>query len=597
MAYIDGLCPGYKYHFRIRAQSVAGWGMWSAPVISSCSEFPVSVGYTQKIHKIRIPNSGFYRITASGAKAHDGLNYIGGKGAVISAVFALDAGSMLIMLSGGMSQRNICNSGGGGGSFVILNEVTQENLLIAAGGGGGTRGFDERDADGCDASLEPSGTNGRGHEHGSGGKDGAPGEDADMYAGPCWGYGGAGFLADSTTAKCFLNGGQGGQSGGFGGGGSVGLYGGGGGGGYSGGGGGRGGGGGGSYIRSDGRKVEKKLGNDGYGSITIEKIDYLAAPQASSAVPTNFKYSPPSTTAIPATNVGSGYSVPPPTLPGTFPHPTTVESQTSAASSTGGISSMGGSSSGVSSARQSSVGSSVAADGLPAVHKESRSSTSHSNQSDAASPKSVSPVTSGQQQYVLYNDTPSYARPPGQDISHTVLPGPDIPATAPILAPRDLTHISPPLLNSTPVLLDLSVVLEAQPPFAGHLSSTVLPMDPSHVPPTGQMIAQPPQTVAPLPRVASIPHDVRHVALMEQSQLLPTNSDVPSIPPPSQALLQYTPATGQDHHPVPPAPLGQEAPRNGQNLRRVPPNGHDVPPTGQDPPYVPPTGQDSAYGN
>ena len=273
-AYISYLCPGYSYRFRIRSSNAAGLGMWSNQVISSCEDFPFNLGYTKKIHRIRIPQNGYYRITASGAKAKDGQRCFGGCGAIISAVFSLKAGELLIVLCGGMSELQYCNTGGGGGTFIAVNEINKDNLLIAAGGGGGTRGFDDRDENGCDASLEPSGTDGRGHEHGKGGVDGGPGEDANSsnFVGPCWGYGGAGFLQNASSARSFLSGGDAGQYGGFGGGGAVGVYGGGGGGGYSGGGGGRGGGGGGSYVREDGIDVEKKIGNEGHGSVLIEKV-------------------------------------------------------------------------------------------------------------------------------------------------------------------------------------------------------------------------------------------------------------------------------------------------------------------------------------
>lgn len=271
-SFIDNLCPGFTYRFRIRAANAAGLGMWSDPVTGTCEDFPVTVRYTKLIHKLRIPVSGYYRIRAEGAKARDGLVCTGGRGAIITATFALKAGDIVSILCGGMSQFNVCNTGGGGGTFVVVNETTKENLLIAAGGGGGTRGLDDQDLNGDDASLETWGTDGRGHEHGLGGKDGAPGEDANKFQGPCWGYGGAGYLQNSSTARGFLNGGTGGSNGGFGGGGAVGMYGGGGGGGYSGGGGGRGGGGGGSYVRNDGIDVEKMIGCESHGMVCIDKV-------------------------------------------------------------------------------------------------------------------------------------------------------------------------------------------------------------------------------------------------------------------------------------------------------------------------------------
>ena len=274
-SYIQDICPGYKYRFRIRSQNVAGWGMWSKSVVTKCDTFPIWIKGTRRIHRIRIPSDGYYRLTAKGAKGADGKVHYGGRGAIISGTFFLKSGDVLIVLVGTMSTMSVCNTGGGGGSFIAVNETSQSNLLIAAGGGGGTRGLEERDEDGCDANLETWGTDGLGKEHGKGGTGGAPGEDAnsDGFSGPCWGYGGAGFLQNSSSARSFFEGGMGGQYGGFGGGGAVGLYGGGGGGGYSGGGGGRGGGGGGSYIKEDALNIRKVVGNESYGEIEIKIVE------------------------------------------------------------------------------------------------------------------------------------------------------------------------------------------------------------------------------------------------------------------------------------------------------------------------------------
>ena len=280
-SYVQDLCPGYKYRFRIRSQNVAGWGMWSKSVITKCDPFPLMIKGTKRIHRIRIPRDGHYRLTAKGAKGADGKVKYGGRGAIISGTFSLKAGDVLIVLVGTMSTMSVCNTGGGGASFIAVNEISQENLLIAAGGGGGTRGLEDRDEDGCDANLETSGTDGLGKEHGTGGVGGAPGENAnsDGFSGPCWGYGGAGFMQNSSSARSFFEGGTGGQYGGFGGGGAVGLYGGGGGGGYSGGGGGRGGGGGGSYVREGALNIRKVVGNEGHGEVEIKVV--VVPPQSS----------------------------------------------------------------------------------------------------------------------------------------------------------------------------------------------------------------------------------------------------------------------------------------------------------------------------
>ncbi len=123
--YVDFLCPGYTYKFKVHSQNDAGWGMWSESVTSKCSDFPVTFEYTKRIHRICIPLSAHYCITARGAKAADGQKRTGGKGAIISTTFSLKQGDILIFLCGGMSQRHEYSSGGGGGTFVALNDITQ----------------------------------------------------------------------------------------------------------------------------------------------------------------------------------------------------------------------------------------------------------------------------------------------------------------------------------------------------------------------------------------------------------------------------------------------------------------------------------------
>jgi len=269
--FVNAICPGYSYRFRIRSRSLSGWGMWSKSIIGRFDEFPCTLGFIGKIVTVQIPSTGQYRITAKGAKAADSDHLKGGRGAIISATFLLHKGDLLEILCGGMSDRQGCHSGGAGGTFVAVNSRQLEDILLVAGGGGGTRGYDDQDVDGCDASLEPNGTSADTIHCAEGGMNGAPGKDAN-FLGPSWGYGGAGWKQSSTTAKSFVDGGNGGECGGFGGGGSVGLYGGGGGGGFSGGGGGRGGGGGGSYVRSDGDNVTKEVGHCGYGEVEVAKV-------------------------------------------------------------------------------------------------------------------------------------------------------------------------------------------------------------------------------------------------------------------------------------------------------------------------------------
>ena len=281
--FVNAICPGYTYQFRMRSCSVSGWGMWSKSITGHFVDFPCTLGYIAKIVTIQIPSTGHYRITAKGAKAADSDVFKGGRGAIISATFLLQKGDLLEILCGGMSERQGCHSGGAGGTFVAVNSrQIFENILLVAGGGGGTRGYDHQDCDGCDGNLEPNGTSANIIHCADGGKDGAPGKDAN-FLGPPWGHGGAGWQQSSTTAKSFVEGGDGGECGGFGGGGSVGLYGGGGGGGFSGGGGGRGGGGGGSYVRSDGENVTKEVGNLDHGKVEIERVTCIAPSKSTSS--------------------------------------------------------------------------------------------------------------------------------------------------------------------------------------------------------------------------------------------------------------------------------------------------------------------------
>ena len=278
MTRVDMLCPGYSYCFRLRSRNMAGFGVWSHPVIGKMPNFPLEISCSGEFVKIQIPCEGNYRITVRGAKAADGQMHTGGRGAIISATFFLDANTVLEMSCGGMSTMVGPSTGGAGGSFiVIVHNSGRRELLIAAGGGGGTRGFDAQDRNGNDASTEEFGSGGAGADSGAGGVDGNAGKDAIANNGVCVGYGGAGYMESSSTASCYMHWGKGGNDGGgFGGGGSAGKFGGGGGGGYSGGGGGLGGGGGGSYVQADGMDVVKSVGHMSDGSILIEAMGVIS---------------------------------------------------------------------------------------------------------------------------------------------------------------------------------------------------------------------------------------------------------------------------------------------------------------------------------
>lgn len=296
---VNDLYPNQRYRFRVRSSSLAGWGVWSDCVIGQFPAFPLKIPFTGEKVSFRIPENGIYRIVAAGAAAANGRRRKGGRGAIIAATVWLKRHNRIEVVVGGMSECDLIrgHSGGGGGTFVVICEKDKlpslENLLVAAGGGGGTRGIDESDNDGSDASLETFGSDGIGSDSGRGGQSGGPGCDADplWHGAPCCGYGGAGFLrgiADTGRAKSYLDGCEGGHCGGFGGGGGVGL-GGGGGGGYSGGGGGRGGGGGGSYIKETAIWIDKRIGNSDHGYVIVSRepdigthVDHMITPSPGS---------------------------------------------------------------------------------------------------------------------------------------------------------------------------------------------------------------------------------------------------------------------------------------------------------------------------
>lgn len=228
--------------------------------------------------------------------------FVGGKGAIISAIVPVTGGTTLSILPGDVGESvedddEISAAGGGGGSFVY---DALGNLLAAAGGGGGAGVTD----DGHNAQLGPSGGAADAPTGGAGGANGSGGAGAGNLSGGNGG-GGGGFLSAGTDGADG-DAGQGGHrisppgdaaggagvaaAGGFGGGGGGGGVGGGGGGGYSGGGGGYGegrdgGGGGGSFVAPAGTKTADSIAGEA-GSGAVEICALLTTPRASAAAPT-----------------------------------------------------------------------------------------------------------------------------------------------------------------------------------------------------------------------------------------------------------------------------------------------------------------------
>ena len=86
---VSGIMPQKKYCFRIRSLNIAGWGIWSRPVVGSMPGFPLNIEYMGEIVEVEIPFDGLFQIIARGAKAADGDVRKGGRGGIIEATFHL----------------------------------------------------------------------------------------------------------------------------------------------------------------------------------------------------------------------------------------------------------------------------------------------------------------------------------------------------------------------------------------------------------------------------------------------------------------------------------------------------------------------------
>lgn len=241
-----------------------------------------------------VPETGNYRITATGARGGTSFTGYGGGqaglGASMTSDLPLSRGAIIKILVGQMGSAGSSNScggdaGGGGASFVTSS--ANSPLLIAGGGGGA--GNHTRDTLLRHAPNSQSGNRGSGTTSGSGGTSGDGGF---IQSGSCVPGGGAGAgltgngrtNGQSAAAISFVGGGEGGVGGahgGFGGGGGAGTqYAAGGGGGYSGGGAGglqtcscsdMGNGGGGGSFSVTSFTFTAQSGT-GHGSVVIQKL-------------------------------------------------------------------------------------------------------------------------------------------------------------------------------------------------------------------------------------------------------------------------------------------------------------------------------------
>ena len=297
-------CDEYGYRGPSLSDALAYYDTSTYSWLSDTNSYNIQ---TEGIQEWTVPFSGNYTLQAKGARGgkayllSTGTYSTPGKGADITATFALTAGDVIKILVGQRSPDNATNNrgaGGGGGTFVYNS--TTETLLMAAGGGGGSGQYNNgtRDANPSGTSGYNGSTSGSATGGGAGGTSGAGGSTVN------YGGGGAGWLSNGQTGSYgfgafrFLDStypGYGGKNynntwsnlvdgshtngvvGGFGGGGGC-YAGSGGGGGYSGGGGGQwsysgSGGGGGSYIDSSASATGTLTNHtDDNGSVTIEKV-------------------------------------------------------------------------------------------------------------------------------------------------------------------------------------------------------------------------------------------------------------------------------------------------------------------------------------
>jgi hypothetical protein len=148
-------------------------GVLAAPAAA----VPITFSYTGGFQSLTLTDPGDYRIVAAGAA---GGGWRGGFGARAEGIFTFNGTETLSIIVGGRGEVSSLGAGGGGGggSFVFLPGSTPVPLVVGGGGGGqGTPDYYPEDYSfGRNASLTPSGTDGKGLPYpGVPGTGGAPG--------------------------------------------------------------------------------------------------------------------------------------------------------------------------------------------------------------------------------------------------------------------------------------------------------------------------------------------------------------------------------------------------------------------------------------
>lgn len=129
--------PAHSYHF----MKLDGFG--NAPPTSTAayagSSLAEGVTLDSGIQQWVVPMTGIYKISAAGASTfHNEVMPYKGRGAAVSGMFSLHAGTHLNILVGQMGCVHANNDGaaGGGGASWIWIADAEEPLLVAGGAGG-----------------------------------------------------------------------------------------------------------------------------------------------------------------------------------------------------------------------------------------------------------------------------------------------------------------------------------------------------------------------------------------------------------------------------------------------------------------------------
>lgn len=176
----DNTSKNYKLYQR---REGADWQqISSATNIGTGPSVSRNISYSGREGKYRVPHTGFYRLTLTGAQGEDYGDFQGGRGGMAEGVFYLAEGELLQYVLGGQNGYHGGGNAtvyGGGGGYSELSSNRQGVLLIAGGGGGATQtqagmpgGSAQMNVDGSDGEQGMAGGGG-GYRGGSGGAWGA----------------------------------------------------------------------------------------------------------------------------------------------------------------------------------------------------------------------------------------------------------------------------------------------------------------------------------------------------------------------------------------------------------------------------------------